>query len=297
MSSIKNMTQSAHFKKWAIISFLLMSLFGWCGMTLYGHYYVSTDNAYVNANIVQIAPRVTGKVNALYVRNNQYVSKDQMLFIIDPEPMELAVNSARAALSVSLTELDNTLRTKDRVMQLVRKKFLSRQDGDNVEANYKTAVAKVEQAKAQLAQTELNLSYTLIKTPSSGWVTNMSLREGDILAANQPMFALISDQEFWIDANFKETELEAIHPGQKAEIVSDMYPHHTFHGVVESISGGAGSAFSLLPPQNATGNWVKVTQRVPVRIRVLDANKKFPLRIGTSVAVKIHLQTVRKKLA
>jgi membrane fusion protein (multidrug efflux system) len=91
-----------------------------------------------------------------------------------------------------------------------------------------------------------------------------------------------------VDANFKETELKDIRPGQKAIITSDVYPDHPFHGVVQSLSGGSGTAFSLLPPQNATGNWVKVTQRVPVRIRVEDPDPQHPLRIGTTASVKVR---------
>jgi membrane fusion protein, multidrug efflux system len=111
-----------------------------------------------------------------------------------------------------------------------------------------------------------------------------------VITAYQPIFALISDESFWADTNFKETEMEKIRPGQAAKIEVDMYPGHVFNGVVESISGGAGAAFSLLPPQNATGNWVKVTQRVPVRIQILNPDPRYPLRIGTSalVTVKLH---------
>ncbi|MDE2089643.1 MAG: HlyD family secretion protein, partial [Gammaproteobacteria bacterium] len=90
-----------------------------------------------------------------------------------------------------------------------------------------------------------------------------------------------------VDANFKETDLQAIRPGQPAVIYVDMYPDHHFRGVVESISGGSGAAFSLLPPQNATGNWVKVTQRVPVRVRILDPSPSHPLRVGTSATVTV----------
>ena len=92
----------------------------------------------------------------------------------------------------------------------------------------------------------------------------------------------------WITANFKETQLKEIRPGQHAEIRSDIYPDHVFHGVVQSVSGGSGAAFSLLPPQNATGNWVKVTQRVPVRIKVEDPDPGHPLRIGTSTTVRVR---------
>ncbi|SRR5579883_676824 len=286
---------SKNFKKWVIIAFFVVSALTWLGMQIYQHYYLSTDDAYVNANIVQIAPRVTGKVVRLYVVNNQYVKKNDPLFDIDPEPFQLAVNSAQAELALATAELDNAANTQTRVLALVKKKFLSPQDGDNAIANYKTALAKVEQAKAQLAQADLNLRYTKITAPTSGWVTNVTVREGGIVSENDALFVLISDNEFWVDANFKETELEKVRTTQTATIVADMYPHHSFQGVVESISGGAGTVFSLLPPQNATGNWVKVTQRVPVRVHILNPDPHFPLRIGTSVTVTLNLHSTQDR--
>jgi len=286
---------SKNFKKWVIVAFFVVSALTWLGMQIYQHYYLSTDDAYVNANIVQIAPRVTGKVVRLYVVNNQYVKKNDPLFDIDPEPFQLAVNSAQAELALATAELDNAANTQTRVLALVKKKFLSPQDGDNAIANYKTALAKVEQAKAQLAQADLNLRYTKITAPTSGWVTNVTVREGGIVSENDALFVLISDNEFWVDANFKETELEKVRTTQTATIVADMYPHHSFQGVVESISGGAGTVFSLLPPQNATGNWVKVTQRVPVRVHILNPDPHFPLRIGTSVTVTLNLHSTQDR--
>jgi membrane fusion protein (multidrug efflux system) len=103
-----------------------------------------------------------------------------------------------------------------------------------------------------------------------------------------PLFVVIANDEYWVDANFKETQLKEIHPGQKATIASDVYPDHAFHGTVQSLSGGSGAAFSLLPPQNATGNWVKVTQRVPVRVRIEDPDPQHPLRIGTTATVRVE---------
>ncbi len=290
MNFLTRITQAKSFKLIIISVFLIVSCGIWFGYQIYSNYYVSTDDAYINANVVQIAPRVTGKIINLDIVNNQYVRKGQPLFEIDPKPFQLAVNSAQALLAVSNAELDNATLTKNRVLALVAKKFLSTQDGDNATANYKTAMAKVDQAKASLEQANLNLQYTTISAPVSGWVTNVTLRKGDIVTANQPLFALISDEEFWADANFKETQLEKIRPGQSATIVTDLYPGHKFKGTVESISGGAGAAFSLLPPQNATGNWVKVTQRIPVRVKVLNPDSRFPLRIGISAEVTVDLQ-------
>ena len=272
-----------------IILFFIVSGILWLSLLIYGHYYSSTDNAYINAHVVQIAPRITGKITELYVSNNQSIEKGAPLFAIDSEPFELAVNSAYAELILRMADLDNARNTKERVLSLVKKKFLSSQEGDNAIAYYKTSSAKVEQAKASLAQSKLNLKYTQVIAPVSGKIANLTLRSGDIVSLNQPLFVIISNEEFWVDANFKETEMAAIKPGLKATIFSDMYPKHPFLGIVESISGGTGSVFSLLPPQNATGNWVKVTQRVPVRVRILNNDPNFPLRIGTSAKVTIHL--------
>ena len=284
-----SVTQSKNFKIYIVAAFFIISGLTWLGMQIYENYYLSTENAYINANVVHIASRATGQVSAVAVTNNQYVKKGDLLFEIDPEPFQLAVNSVKAELDLATAELENADVTEKRVSNLVHKKYLPTQDKDNTIARYKIALSKVENAKANLAQAKLYLAYTRTIAPARGWLANVSLRTGDIVLANQPLFALISDNEYWVDANFKETELAKIKPGQVASITVDMYPDHPFRGEVESISGGAGTAFTLLPPQNATGNWVKVTQRVPVRIRFLNPDPKFPLRIGTTASVRVSL--------
>jgi len=143
---------------------------------------------------------------------------------------------------------------------------------------------------ARLDQAKLDLEYTRVFAPASGRIANFGLRPGSSVQAGIVLFAIISDEEYWVDANFKETELDDVRAGQRATIRVDMYRDHEFHGVVESLSAGSGTAFSLLPAQNATGNWVKVTQRVPVRVRVLDPDPKYPLRIGTTANVRVALE-------
>ncbi len=293
MNHLQQVTNHPHFKRYMIIGFILLSIFVWLTVRIYDHYNVSTDDAYINANIVQISPRITGKVNHVYVVNNQYVKKGQPLFEIDRQPFDISVSAAKASLAIRNAELDQANMAAERTLALVKKKVSSPQDGDNVVARLKAAQGGVDLAKADLAQAELNLEYTKILAPESGWVTNVTLQEGNIIPANQPIFALISDQEYWVDANFKETEMAHIQSGQLATIKIDMYPSHPFKGKVESISGGAGTAFSLLPPQNATGNWVKVTQRIPVRIHVINPNHHFPLRIGSSATVTVKLQSAK----
>jgi membrane fusion protein (multidrug efflux system) len=151
-----------------------------------------------------------------------------------------------------------------------------------------TPTVQLRAAAAQLDKATTERVRTHVTAPASGWVTNSNLRPGSSVQAGTPAFALIEDGNWWVDANFKETDLARIKPGQPATIRLDMYPGTKLEGVVESISAGSGASFSVLPPENATGNWVKVTQRFPIRIRITstpEAGK--PLRVGASADVSI----------
>lgn len=142
-------------------------------------------------------------------------------------------------------------------------------------------------AKTALAKAELDLSYTRVVAPKNGKIANLTLRQGSMVEAGAPLFALVETDEWWVKANFKETELARIHRGQPASIELDMYPGHSFHGEVQSINPASGTAFSLLPPENATGNWVKVTQRFPVKVMIKNPDAAHPLRVGASSQVVI----------
>jgi membrane fusion protein (multidrug efflux system) len=148
----------------------------------------------------------------------------------------------------------------------------------------------VKQAEAALEAAKLDLSYTRITAPFTGIVTHKSVHVGNRVQVGEPLLAIVPLGKLYVTANFKETQLTDVRVGQKAEIVADIYPGYTYHGHVDSISMGTGAAFSLLPPENATGNWVKVVQRVPVKI-VIDGNvpEDKPLRLGLSVEVSIDL--------
>ncbi|MBV8802253.1 MAG: HlyD family secretion protein [Gammaproteobacteria bacterium] len=269
-----------------------ISLFSIVGVSywIYSRAFLSTDNAYINANIVQISPRISGQVRHVYVSDNQFVKEGQLLFDIDPIPYEINISEARAQYDRDSAQLYIAQITAKRTLQLVEKKVAAVQEGDVAKASLQSATAALELSKAHLEKAILDLQYAKVTAPTSGWITNMTLRSGNMIIENQPLFALISNNQFWVDANFKETNLSKIHPGQKVDVRVDMYPNHLYAGIVDSISGGSGTAFSLLPPQNATGNWVKVTQRVPVRINLTRLNPNFPLRIGTSAVVTIHLK-------
>ena len=150
----------------------------------------------------------------------------------------------------------------------------------------------VEEAQAALDRAQLNLSYTVIKAPIDGVVTRVEqLQVGDYIAASAPVFALVATHDTWIEANFKEVQLARMQPGQSATVRIDRFPNKKFSAQVVSLSPGTGSQFSLLPPENATGNWVKVVQRVPVRLRLTDVDPNFMLQAGLSADVKVDIQS------
>lgn len=271
-----------------IISCLILLCIVGVGWWLYGLFYVTTDDAYVNANVIYIGARVNGQVNQVNMVNNQYVKRGEVLFTLDPAMyMAILEKDQSAVLAADAKEMIEQI-TADRTLKLVSQHAASKQDGDIALANLKSATANKSIAMATEKTSELNLQYTKIIAPTNGWVTNVRLRPGDLVTVNQPLFALVSDKYFWIDANFRETDIDRIKVGQLVKVKVDMYPNHSFNGMVESIQSGSGTVFSLLPPENATGNWVKVTQRIPVRIRVLNPDPRWLLRIGTSATVTVY---------
>ena len=174
---------------------------------------------------------------------------------------------------------------------------LSKAEGQQGQVSVRTAeVARAEAvlraAQADLATAELNVEYSIVRAPTDGVVSKRSVEIGQVVQPGQPLLALVPLQDVWVIANFKETQLTRIRPGQKAEVRVDSFPGTVFVGTVNSISAGTGSRFSLLPPENATGNWVKVVQRVPVKIQLdgKTAGNPQPRRTGLSAVVTVRLR-------
>jgi membrane fusion protein, multidrug efflux system len=156
----------------------------------------------------------------------------------------------------------------------------------------------VAQAQAALDRAQLNLSYTVISAPTDGVVAKVEqLQVGDTIAASTPVFSLVSTRDVWIEANFKEVQLARMRPGQAATVKIDRYPGAQFSAVVTSVSPSTGSQFSMLPPENATGNWVKVVQRVPVRLQLTHVDAGFPLQAGLSADVTVDTRSRNPDLA
>jgi membrane fusion protein (multidrug efflux system) len=160
------------------------------------------------------------------------------------------------------------------------------------EAERELAAAQLKEAQADLAVAELNLEHTEVRAPVDGVVAKRTVEIGQIVQMGQPLLAVVPLHEVWVVANFKETQLAGVKPGMPATVAVDGVPGKTFHGTVDSISAGTGARFSLLPPENATGNWVKVVQRVPVKIRLdsKDISNPHTLRAGMSSYVTIKVK-------
>lgn len=168
---------------------------------------------------------------------------------------------------------------------------LKRYEAEAGLSNSGSREAKAAQRRAQLNEAELHMEYTRVTAPSDGFVTRKSVEPGNYIQAGQPVMVLVSLDDSWVTANYKESQLEAVRPGQRVEFRVDAYPAMKFTGKVDSIMAGTGSAFSLLPPENATGNYVKVVQRVPVRIAIDHrSDPDHLLRAGMSVVPTIFTE-------
>ena len=243
----------------------------------------STDDAFVDAHIILTAPKIAGRVAAVHIDDNQDVKKGELLVEIDPADAEAALAQAKAKLGhdqAAQLKADQDLK---RQQDLFSKGAISPQDRDTAIQNAATTKADVQTDKAAIQQAELNLSYTKIFAPQDGRVTKKAVEPGDYVQLGQNLFALVTPER-WTTANFKETQLRNMRPGQPAQVSVDAYPDHPLRGHVDSIQAGSGARFSLLPPENASGNYVKVVQRVPVKI-VLDEQPDVQRALGPGMSV------------
>jgi membrane fusion protein, multidrug efflux system len=195
-----------------------------------------------------------------------------------------AADSARASREAAEAAVHSAEKAVDAARARLAQARTGREQVDIASARAASAAAKVEMAKAAVEQAKLNLSYTEMKAPVAGVVSRKTVEAGQVVQPGQPLLALVPLDDVWVTANFKESQLKSIRPGQPVEVAVDAYGGRTFRGRVDSISAATGSRFSLLPPENATGNYVKVVQRIPVKI-VLETGQdpEHLLRPGLSV--------------
>ena len=319
-----------------LVALPLLAVVGGAFWWLSGGRYVSTDNAYVKAHIVQIAPEISGQVRRVLVRDHQEVRAGETLMTIESRPFKLALDSAEAERDAARAQVETLRGTwREVVAELAdaeaRADYFKRQWQRQEELATKgvTSVAKREESQndaraaadrvnsvreklqrvlvalngdpklpveehhlvrdktAARERAALDLSRTAIRAPTDGVVVNMRVQQGEQVKAAQPLFVLVVVSRPWVEANFKETELTHVRVGQKATVVLDTYPDVTWEAVVESVSPATGAEFAVLPPQNASGNWVKVVQRLPVKLRLAPQEAEPVMRAGMTATVRI----------
>lgn len=304
--------------------FVLVALSaGYLWHTLIGSRSVSTDNAYVGADSAEIMPLVSGQVMSVNVRETQTVKAGDVLLTIDRADAEIKLRQAQAALDQarrtilqarSMSDaLSATVRTAEadlaRTTSLAAKGNASQQSLQHDEDALRAAEAQLEAnqniagegevdaqptvlaAKAAVDQAALDLDRTTIKAPIDGVIAKRNVQVGQYVEKGTPVLAVVPIYEAYVDANFKELQLAQVRVGQPVEMISDLYGSRVvFHGKVVGLGGGTGSAFALIPAQNATGNWIKIVQRLPVRVSLDPAElEQHPLRVGLSMEATVDL--------
>jgi multidrug resistance efflux pump len=276
-----------------LITLALVCLACWAAFSLY-HQYVETPwtrDSQVRANIVGIAPRVSGPIVRVAVHDNQEVKKGDLLFEIDPADFQAQLNLASGQVLNDEAALKQQHQNLDRQTELYQRHVTAQQDFQNAQDSFAAAQAQLISAKANLELAKLNLAYTKVFAPVDGYVTNVNTSEGTYVTAGKQLIALVDTSSFWIAAYFKETQLPHIQIDQKANITIMGYDNRPFQGIVRSVGwgiyvqdGSGNDTTGLLPSISQTVDWVRLPQRFPVRIQVLGRSP-VPLRIGQTVSV------------
>ncbi|MGG7446671.1 HlyD family efflux transporter periplasmic adaptor subunit [Kosakonia oryzendophytica] len=324
---------------------LLLIAAGCCAWYfLYARYYETTDDAYVNANLVTLTPQISGTVTLVAVDEGDYVQKGQPLVRLDPSDTQIALQQAEANLASTVRQVRGLYSTVDNYRAQVEAKKVALQTAQNDYArrqkiaasgaiapedlaHYRDAVTsaksdlaavqqalstnlamvddtvidshpEIKSAVATLRQRFLDNARSTIVAPVSGFVAKRAVQLGMRVDSGTTLMSIVPLDQVWVDANFKESQMNTMRLGQKVTLTADLYGEDVeYQGTIESLGIGTGSAFSLLPAQNASGNWIKIIQRLPVRI-TLDPHdmEKHPLRVGLSMFVRVDIRNTEGHL-
>jgi membrane fusion protein (multidrug efflux system) len=268
-----------------VVAVVLIGYFGYEHLT-----YVTTDNAQIEAPVVMLAAKVPGYITKVNVVEGQRVKKGDVLAEIDSRDYENTLKQAESELASLESRRRDSEKNYQRISQLYKQSAVSTQQADTATANYAEVRSKYQGVQAQVDQAKLNLENTKIRAPVDGAIAKKSLELGQLAAPGVPLIGFVGDSERWVIANFKETEIEGIKVGSPVSVDVDAIGGKTYKGTVTSLSAATGATFTLLPPDNATGNFTKVVQRVPVKIKLenLTADDLELLRAGLSAYVKVR---------
>jgi membrane fusion protein (multidrug efflux system) len=308
----------------ALAAVVLLGGLGFAGYWFFdGRFYESTDDAYVDGDVVQVTSEVPGTVLSLNVDDTQLVAAGQPLLQLDPADAKIAEQNAEADLARAVRQVrglfaqgqelraqieqrEQAARTADEDLQrrggLIADGAISAEELSAARQALSQTVAQIDgttiadhpqvlAAASAVRNAALALHRTELVSPVSGVIAKRAVQVGQRVAAGTPLLAVVPLDNVWVDANFKEVQLERMRAGQPVTVRTDIYGHQvTYHGHLVGIAAGSGNAFALLPSQNASGNWIKIVQRVPVRI-LLDPQElqAHPLRIGLSTTVRVDL--------
>lgn len=312
------------FKKILYLLSAVLVLAGLAAAWLYFTSFESTDDAFIEANIIRISPKVSGTIEKLYIDDNRHVNEGDLLMEIDPRDYQVRYDQTKSAYEMSLyrqksavadesaakVDMELSKDDYDRYIKLYKKGAVSKQELDRAKSRYETsrsrhtlakesvfsrsktrvADAELKKLEAAMRQAKLELSYTKIYAPVSGKITNRVAEVGAFTHAGSPLFSIVPDKR-WVVANFKETQVGRMKAGQTVKIKVDAYSHKIFMGKVDSIQSSTGAKTSLFPPENAVGSYVKVVQRVPVKIvftEKIPAN--YNIEPGMSVIPKVIIK-------
>jgi multidrug resistance efflux pump len=257
-----------------------------------------TRNGQVRAQVIQITPRISGPIINLPIKDNQLVKTGDVLFEIDPRTFKAAVDQAKANLKQAQVAVDEAKDEADRAERIRArdKGAMSEQELIRRQNDLRTAQATALGAQAALENAQLNLEFARVEAPVDGYVTNLNLRLGSQAVANQPALALVDINSYWIHGFFKENAIENIREGDRSIVTLMSYPDKPLEGHVDSLGWGiaqddGSTGFDLLPNISPTFEWIRLAQRVPVRVHIDKLPKGVELRVGTTATVLVMTGT------
>lgn len=278
---------------------ITLLLFSAASSVIYGYYQSYSSNPWtrdgqVSAYIVSITPRVTGQVTKVHIDDNSQVSKGDILFEIDPSLYQATYHKALASQKQALALLAKAKNEEQRALNLEKRTpgAIPVLTLNNLSNAVETSSANVQLAKANVEEAQLNLEYTKVYAPTNGYITNLSLREGSQVVANTPVVALIDEDSFWIEGYFKETDLVGVDVQDTAYVTLMMHNNVQLRGHIKSIGFGiakqdGSTGNDLLPNVNPNFQWIRLAQRIPIKVTLDERPEDLQLRVGMTASIKI----------